>query len=464
MEGVPAGAADKKLLVIGVASVFLIIVAVLLDLQYLYLMAAALGVLPLASYLLARYGRARFLVTREHEATTQEERLTPLTLRLTATGGLPLASLRVGDMLPAEMPLARSPAAGAEARAATEPLNGMPPADALAPTSPRSERTATPLLALDEWDGETGNRTYHVAPNRRGVYHFGPARLVTTDPLGLFTFVLPAPGTMTEIVVHPTPIPAVDTVYGGSGLQGLRESDGKTLRGDGMDFHGVREYRAGDALRRVHWPTTARTGALAVVEWERAYQRDLVIGLDAAQNTHHGKGRETTLEYAVKVAATLVDRTLTSGGGVLLVTQSGRVHIQPGDNDKSVGRFRLFDLLARVEANATTFLADALAAARPEAGSHFVILTARGDGRLSVYLSERMARSGDSAEVLFFEPSSFGGPRVMSPAIAGAPLSVITCEHSPWREGGRELAYLFQNRDNGARRRDGGGGGSADRA
>lgn len=437
MEGIPGGAADKKLLVIGVAALFLIIVAVLLDLQYLYLMATALGVLPLASYLLARCGRAQFSVTREHEATTQEERLTPITLRLRAAGGLPLASLRVGDTLPPELSL---PAAG---HGAAGP--GQPDEEPLG-------KTPTPLLALDEWDGETGSRTYHVAPFKRGVYRFGPARIVTTDPLGLFPFVLPVPGT-TEIVVHPTPIPAVDTVYGGAGMQGLRESDGKTIRGDGMDFHGVREYRHGDALRRVHWPTTARTGALAVVEWERAYQRDLVIGLDATQGTNYGKGREATLEYAVKVAATLVDRTLLSGGGVLLVTQNGRVHIKPGDSDKSVGRFRLFDLLARIEANATTSLADALAASRPEPGSHFVILTARGEGRLSIYLSERMARNGDSAEVLFFEPSSFGGPRVMSPAIAGAPLSVITCEHSPWREGGRELAHLFHNRDDGTHRR-----------
>ncbi len=449
MEGVPGGAADKKLLVIGVAALFLIIVAVLLDLQYLYLMAASLGVLPLASYLLARYGRSQFSVARAHEATTQEERLTPITLRLSATGGLPLASLRVGDTLPAELPLA-----------ATEANEGLGNREE---TPFRHASAATPLLALDEWDGETGSRTYHVAPFKRGVYRFGPARLATTDALGLFSFVLPTT-CLTEIVVHPTPIPAVATAYGGAGIQGLRESDGKMVRGDGMDFHGVREYRHGDALRRVHWPTTARTGALAVVEWERAYQRDLVIGLDAAQDTHYGKGRETTLEYAVKVAATLVDRTLASGGGVLLVTQSGRVHIRPGDSDKSVGRFRLFDLLARAEANAATSLAEALAAARPEAGSHFAILTARGDGRLSVFLSERMARGGDSAEVMFFEPSSFGGPHVMSPAIAGARLSVITCEHSPWREGGRELAYLFQNRDNGARRRNGGGGGSADRA
>ena len=436
MEDVPGnGAADKKLLVIGVAALFLIIVAMLLDLQYLYLMAAALGVLPLASRLLARFGRAQFSVTREHEATTQEERPTPVSLRLRATGGLPLASLRIGDTLPAGMTFW----SGGDAGAAAVP----------------GDEQATPLLALDEWDGETGGRTYHVAASRRGVYRFGPARLVTTDPLGLFTFVAPVPGT-TQIVVHPTPIPAIDSLYGGAGVQGIRESDGKSVRGDGMDFHGVREYRQGDALRRVHWPTTARTGTLAVVEWERAYERDLIIGLDAARGTHHGAGRDTTLEYAIKVAATLVDRALASGGGVLLVTQSGRAHIRPGDSDKAVGRFRLLDLLARAEANAATPLAEALAAARPAPGSHFVILTACGDGRLSVYLSERMARDNDSAEILFFEPSSFGGPRATSPAVAGAPLCVITREHSPWREGGRELAYLFRNRDGGARRRGGG--------
>jgi uncharacterized protein (DUF58 family) len=211
-----------------------------------------------------------------------------------------------------------------------------------------------------------------------------------------------------------------------------------------MDFHGVREHQPGDPLRRVHWPTTARTGRLAVVEFERAFQRDVVIALDASRGTEYGAGRETTLEYAVKAAATLVDRTLQAGGGVSLVTQAGRVDVRPGDADLAAARFRLFDLLARIRAEADSSLADALRAARLAAGSHFSVLTSRGDPRLSAFLSERVQR-GDSVRIYFFEPASFGGPAVSSPAVAGGELRLVRRHHSPWQEGGKALEYLLRD-------------------
>lgn len=402
--------ANIKFTVIGFSALFLLIVAILLDLQYLYLMAAALAVLPLASYLLAYVLSARFSAEREHPATAQEGRILPVTLTVTAEGGLPQASLRIADTLPPEL----SPV-DIEANAVT----------------------------LDMWDGKTGTRSYKLEPTKRGVYRIGPVRIVTTDPLGLFLFGA-ALDASTELVVHPTPVPTRDSPVGGEGIYGVRERDGKTRRGDGMDFHGVREYREGDALRRVHWPTTARTGRLAVVEFERAFQRDIVIGLDLTRGTEHGKGRETTLEYAVKAAATLATRTLAAGGGVTLVTQMGTAVIRFGDSDPAAGRFRLFDLLARVQAVHDRSLAESLQAARPGEGSHFVILTSWGDPRLTAYLTNRV-HHGETVRVFFFEPASFGGPRMSSPAVAGGELRVIQREHSPWEAGGNGLEHHLRD-------------------
>ena len=64
------GAAGIKSIVITLAFVFLFIVAVLLDLQYLYLMAVTLAVLPLSSYALAYFWAAKFSAERDHEAAT----------------------------------------------------------------------------------------------------------------------------------------------------------------------------------------------------------------------------------------------------------------------------------------------------------------------------------------------------------------------------------------------------------
>lgn len=412
------GASGIKSIVITLSFVFLFIVAVLLDLQYLYLMAVTLAVLPLTSYCLAYFFATRFTARRDHPTTVSEGRPFDARLSVNAQGGLPQSALRVADTLPAFLPL-------------TEQGASNTPSEA--------------FLPLTNWDGRGGDRAYRLTPQKRGVYTLGPARLETTDPLGLFTFSAVLPIT-SEVVVHPEPIPARDSAVGGEGTYGLRERDGKTRRGDGMDFHGVREYRSGDALRRVHWPTTARTGRLAVVEFERAYQQDVVIGLDVARGTDWGAGRDTTLEYAVKIAATIAARTLSAGGGVSLVTQNDKAQVKPREGDPQAARYRLFDALARVQADAETSLGDALNAVRRSEGTHFVILTSRGDPRLGAYLSNRV-RHGDSVRVYFIEPSSFGGPPAMSPAVAGGELFVVEKRHSPWENGGKALEYLLRESD-----------------
>jgi uncharacterized protein (DUF58 family) len=412
------GAAGIKSIVITLSFVFLFIVAVLLDLQYLYLMAVTLAVLPLASYALAYFFATRFTASRSHPTTLSEQGRFDVTLTLTAKGGLPQAAVRLGD----ELPTFLTPVTG---------LENVP--------------TTAPSLPLDEWDGHSGLLTYSVLPEKRGLYQIGPARLETTDPLGLFTFTASLP-IVSEVVVHPVAIPARDQSVGGEGTYGLRERDGKTRRGDGSEFHGVREYRHGDALRRVHWRTTARTGKLAVVEYERAYQQDIVLGLDLAKDSDFGEGRDTTLEYAVKVAATLSARTMAAGGGVTLISQHGVCMVKPREGDPDAARFRLFDTLARAEADSESSLGDALNAARLGEGTHYIILTSKGDPRLAAYLNHRIGL-GDSARIYFFEPSSFGGPTVMSPAVNGAELRVVEKQHSPWENGGRALEYLLRESD-----------------
>lgn len=422
------GSAGIKSLVITVATAFLFVVAVLLDLQYLYLMAVALAVLPLASYALAAFFATHFVASREHAATVPEGRRVPITLEIASRGGLPQSSVRISDNVPEFLIPTEASAIGAS------------PNDLSAPAP------------LDTWDGSTGTRTYFVEPQMRGVYTLGPAKLVTTDPLGLFTFSATLP-VQTELVVLPEPLLARDRSAGGEGAFGVRERDGKTRRGEGMEFHGVREYQPGDPLRRVHWATSARRGKLAVIEFERAYQQDICIVIDLTKGTHVGKGRASTLEYAVKVAATLADRTLRAGGGVKLVTQRDNLTVKPREADPEAARFRLFDRLARLQADAENSLADSLNAARlgSDSSTHYAVLTAQGEPRLLGFLSERV-RHGDSVTVYFFEPSSFGGPKagVLSPAVAGksATLRVVECEtHSPWKEGGRNLEYLLREED-----------------
>jgi len=84
-----------------------------------------------------------------------------------------------------------------------------------------------------------------------------------------------------------------------------------------------------------------------------------------------------------------------------------------------------------------------LQAARIGEGAHYAILTSGGDLNLAAYLSNRVSH-GDSVRVYFFEPTSFGGPQVSSPAVAGGELRIIEREHSPWKNGGKLLEYQLR--------------------
>lgn len=402
------GAAGIKSLAIFIAFVFLFLVAVLLDLPYLYLMAITIGLLPLASYALAWLFAARYSSSRVHASTGPEGRRFPISLNVVATGGLPQAALQVGDVLP-----------------------------------DRLHRQDDVLGALEDWDGHAGSRRYVVEPEVRGVYKIGPTRLEMTDPLGLFRFEAEL-GDATELVVHPTPLTAGRALAGGAGKWGLREREGNTRRGEGMDFHGVREYRPGDPLRRVHWRTSARTGRLAVVEYERAFQQNLIVALDLAKDATYGSGRETTLEYAVKIAATLCVRTMLAGGGLTLISQNFRLDLPPQVSDREASHFKVMDALARAVADSDRSLGETLLSARFDTGASFAILTSGDDDALRRYLVER-SRFEDDITVYFLEPQSFGGPSRQTPAIPHARLRVVERSHSPWDEGGKRLEYLLHD-------------------
>ena len=125
------------------------------------------------------------------------------------------------------------------------------------------------------------------------------------------------------------------------------------------------------------------------------------------------------------------------------ITQGERISVSASSDDVEASRFRILDLLARLVADAETSLAEDLVRARLPDGSFFSIVTSYGDAHLSAFLTRRV-QQGDSARMYFVEPTSFGGDRTTSPAIAGGELRIIRREDDPWREGGQKLEYLLR--------------------
>ncbi|MEP6480939.1 MAG: DUF58 domain-containing protein [Rhodoglobus sp.] len=107
---------------------------------------------------------------------------------------------------------------------------------------------------------------YDLHPPRRGVFPVGPLGVEVADAFGLAECRF-AVGSPQPITVTPEVIPLADTgmtVPAGDGESRLVQRRASGDEDDAM----TREYRAGDAMRRVHWRATARKGELMVRQEE----------------------------------------------------------------------------------------------------------------------------------------------------------------------------------------------------
>ncbi|WP_426998642.1 DUF58 domain-containing protein [Pseudarthrobacter sp. N5] len=126
--------------------------------------------------------------------------------------------------------------------------------------------------------GGTSRYEYHLRSGKRGQFVIGPVTAEFTDPFGLslHRHSIDDGDTLT---VTPAAVELPVT-----GLAGARGNDGITatrIRANPSDDDVMtREYRHGDPMRRVHWPATARHGALMVRQEESVTTPEATIILD----------------------------------------------------------------------------------------------------------------------------------------------------------------------------------------
>jgi len=168
--------------------------------------------------------------------------------------------------------------------------------------------------------GEQVRMTYVVRTSRRGRYPVGPVQLRRGDPLGMVE-VATTLGSTDSLLVTPRtePLPVVPL----SGrLTGAGDQRAREVLGGGSPDVTTREYRVGDDLRRIHWPTSARTDTLMVRREEQDWQLRCTLLLDDRRFSHRS-GRGGTFEAAVSATASLVRHLGARGYAVHLATAAG---------------------------------------------------------------------------------------------------------------------------------------------
>lgn len=140
---------------------------------------------------------------------------------------------------------------------------------------------------------------------QRGFYRLGPVGLQSSFPLGLVEARVRTNGGVQTLTIYPDVFTIVSMPLMGSPSQ-IHRGGYLLPKGSGSaEFSGLREYRRGDHPRYIHWPTTARLNELMVKEFEPLASACLYVALDLGLAANSGQGRQSTAEYAIRIAASI---------------------------------------------------------------------------------------------------------------------------------------------------------------
>ena len=197
------------------------------------------------------------------------------------------------------------------------------------------EKSGSRIMA---WVGKNELRNYsaYTTLNMRGKYNLFPTLVKSGDPFGLFENSKEITEQKTLLVlphhykIHQFSLP-MGYLPGGKSIR-------KKTTAITPHAAGIRDYLPGDSLNRIHWKKSAQRGELISKEFEEDPQSDVWIILDSQISAHISTEQtvdikqdgplwslkqksvyqlpKDTYEYAVCIAATLVDYFIRKGQGV----------------------------------------------------------------------------------------------------------------------------------------------------
>jgi uncharacterized protein (DUF58 family) len=256
----------------------------------------------------------------------------------------------------------------------------------------------------------------------RGRREVGPARVVLEDPLGLERAEAVAPSAG-AVVVRPR-VEVLESVFTDGGADGFGGLRARLRRPAGTELHSVRDYREGEPLRLVHWPTTARRGELTVLDLQDAPRDQVVVVLDGDPRGVAGAAGRTSFDEAVRVVASLV-RASAARRRPVAVAGAGHGAEILCVTDLGVSWETLLDVLASVDPDEHRALSALLADPRlgPTRSAELVLVTCRPEA-----LDVPAVRARPPGAVVLIDAPTYAGA---APSPAAAPLLRLSGEGTP---------------------------------
>lgn len=262
---------------------FLLVLAVLLRLDFVYYIIYVIGGLWLFSRWATPRAMRSLRVTRQFSDHAFLGETIPVSLQIANTTRLPLPWLRINESMPLDL-------------ATSEQLRRI--------MSLRSREQTT--------------LTYNLRGKRRGYYPVGPLQLSSGDLFG-FAEIQARDEKRQYLTVYPRIIP-----LGSLGLPsrlpfGTLASNQRIFE-DPARLRGVRGYQAGDSLRRINWKASAHQDALLVKQFSSAISLESMVLLNLNSTEYERRRRYSTSEWAIVVAASIASYLVSARQAVGLAT------------------------------------------------------------------------------------------------------------------------------------------------
>lgn len=213
---------------------------------------------------------------------------------------------------------------------------------------------------LDLAPGVETSFDYVLTPQARGDFAFDGTQLRLHSPWRLLRRDVVAPTTQ-PVRVYPNFAPlAKFAMFSAEQASRLVGAHLKRRRGEGTDFHQMREYRVGDSLRQIDWKATSRTRRLVSREYQDERNQQVVLLLDTGRRLMARDGAMSHFDHVLDAALVVAWLALRQGDAVGLLASGGdAAWVPPQRGHAAIDRLLRASYALQPRPVATDFLAAA---------------------------------------------------------------------------------------------------------
>ena len=171
-------------------------------------------------------------------------------------------------------------------------------------------------LTVELQPGQHSQVGYRLRPLKRGHFTFQHCEVNLPSPLGLW-----AQKRLMDALEDIRVYPDFARLYEGQLLAvdnwlsqlGIRQ---RQRRGQGQEFHQLREFREGDSLRQIDWKATARHRMPIAREYEDERDQQIIFMLDCGRRMRSQDGELSHFDHALNACLLLSYTALRQGDAV----------------------------------------------------------------------------------------------------------------------------------------------------